>query len=61
MNALLRVDKRSSASPNGDSAKTRVQMVLSNLKEDFLAIFFTHVDSSALGNGGFGIRARVGV
>tara|TARA_B100001750_G_scaffold218613_1_gene204897 strand:+ start:909 stop:1019 length:111 start_codon:yes stop_codon:yes gene_type:complete len=36
-------------------------MVLSDLKEDFLAIFFAHVDSSALGNGGFGIRARVGV
>jgi hypothetical protein len=36
-------------------------MVLSNLKEDFLAILFAHVHSSAFGNGGFGIRARVGV
>jgi hypothetical protein len=36
-------------------------MVLGDLKEGFLAIFFAHVHSSALGNGGFGIRTRVGV
>jgi hypothetical protein len=36
-------------------------MVLSDLKEDFFAILFAHVQSSAFGNGGFGIRTRVGV
>jgi hypothetical protein len=35
-------------------------MVLGDLKEDFLVVLFAHLHSSTCGNGGFGIRARVG-
>ena len=61
VNPFLGVNKRSSASSDWNPTKTRVQVVFSDLKEDFLAVLFAHVHSSVLGNGGFGIRARVGV
>jgi hypothetical protein len=61
VDALLGIDKRSSASSDRDSTEAGVQMVLSDLKEDFFAILFAQVQSSAFGNGGFGIRTRVGV